>query len=207
MSTESTAEPGRLRSLVRDGLAGRGLDVGQGEDRLLVIAWPGARCELSVGDCGQAEWEYSPWPPATASPGLLADLATTLLTGRPGPFPRLAAEGTTLKGTVGHELRARGLKVELAVYAAAALDAFAEIVATSPGAEGSAQVHVADDGDLTWIRDYEAAITTMSGPGEHGQAGPVGVADAVAETVARAMACLRDSHPPKSLPAPARAST
>ncbi len=70
---------------------------------MVAIAWPGARCMLAVSDCGRAEWEYCPQPPA--DPGLAADLATTLLTGRPGPFPCLAGshERTTFKAIVGWE--------------------------------------------------------------------------------------------------------
>ena len=78
-------KPGALLSLVIDGLSGSGLDVRPGEGSMAAIAWPGARCTLAVSDCGRAEWEYCPRPPV--DPGLAADLATTLLTGRPGPFP------------------------------------------------------------------------------------------------------------------------
>jgi len=84
-SAAGLEKPGELLSLVMDGLAGSGLDVRPGEGSLVAIAWPGARCTLAVSDCGRAEWEYCPGSPA--DPGLAADLATTLLTGRPGPFP------------------------------------------------------------------------------------------------------------------------
>jgi hypothetical protein len=96
-------QAGELLSLVMDGLSGSGLDVRRDEDCRLAIAWPGARCTLAVSDCGRAEWEYCPGPPA--DPVLAADLATTLLTGRPGPFPRLTGtrERATFKGSVGRE--------------------------------------------------------------------------------------------------------
>jgi hypothetical protein len=183
-------KPGELLSLVMDGLSGSGLDVRRGEGSVVAIAWPGARCTLAVSDCGRAEWEYCPQPPA--DPGLAADLATALLTGHPGPFPRLAEsrDRATFKASVGRELKARGLDVELAVYTdEAAFDAFAEIVATAPGGNQDAQVHVADDGGMTWIRDYQAETTaTASGPDF---CGPAGVASSVVETVMRAMSCLR----------------
>ena len=185
-------KPGELLSLLTDGLSGSGLDVRRDEDCRLAIAWPGARCTLVVSDCGRAEWEYCPGPPA--DPGLAADLATTLLTGRPGPFPRLTAscERSTFKGNVGRELTARGLKVELAVYTdETAFDAFAEIVATVPGDE-DAQVNVADDGGMTWIREYQPDAAPL-GPGTCQGAGPGSVAAAVVQTVTQAMECLRAS--------------
>jgi hypothetical protein len=190
------ARPGELLSLVMDGLSGSGLDVRRDEDCRLTIDWPGARCMLAVSDCGRAEWEYCPGPPA--DPGLAADLATTLLTGCPGPFPRLegSRERATFRGSVGRELTARGLDVELVVYTdEAAFDAFAEIVATVPGDE-DAQVHVADDGGLTWIRDYQAETAAIaSGPDFCGSTvDPASVASSVVEAVTRAMSCLRPSQ-------------
>jgi hypothetical protein len=187
------AVPGELASLVMGGLAGRGLDVRRGEDNLLAIAWPGARCALAVSDCGRAEWEYCPQPPAVADPALAADLATTLLTGRAGPFPRLTGGrgSVTFKGIVARELVARGLDVELAVYAdEAAFDAFAEIVATAPG--GGAQVHVSDDGGLTWIREPpDAAGGDAAPPGQHDRPS---LAISLVEAVSQALDCLRMSE-------------
>jgi len=196
----SRARPGELLSLVAGGLAGSGLDVQEGEDSRLAITVPGARCVLMVSDCGTAEWEYCPRCPAEADPGLAADMATSLLTGRPGPFPRLAGGPSpgslTFKGMVGRELKARGLDVELAVYAdEVAYAAFAEVVATAPGGD-DAHVHVADDGGLTWIRDYETEATTVLGPEPGQPADPDGVAAAVVATVTRTMACLNPPAAP-----------
>jgi hypothetical protein len=196
-SAAGLEKPGELLSLVMDGLAGSGLDVRPGEGGLVAIAWPGARCTLAVSDCGRAEWEYCPRPPV--DPGLAADLATTLLTGRPGPFPRLAEsrERATFKASVGRELTARGLEVELAVYTdEAAFDAFAEIVATAPAGNEDAQVHVADDGSMTWIREYQADAAPL-GPGPCQDARPGRVAAAV-QAVTQAMDCLRASEQERS---------
>jgi hypothetical protein len=190
--------PGELLSLVVDGLSGSGLDVRPGAGSMVAIAWPGARCTLAVSDCGRAEWEYCPGPPA--DPGLAADLATTLLTGRPGPFPRLAEsrDRATFKASVGRELTARGLEVELAVYTdEAAFHAFAEIVATVPGGDEDAQVHVADDGGMTWIREYRADAAPL-GPGTCESAGPGSVAAAVVQAVTQVMDCLRASEQERS---------
>ena len=192
--TARRARPGELLSLVMDGLSGSGLDVRRDEDCRLAIAWPGARCMLAVSDCGRAEWEYCPGSPA--DPSLAADLATTLLTGRPGPFPRQAGsrERSTFKGSVGRELTARGLKVGLAVYTdEAAFDAFAEIVATVPSGDEDAQVYVADDGGMTWIREYQAGAAPL-GPGSCQGSGPGSVAAAVVQAVTQAMDCLRASE-------------
>jgi hypothetical protein len=177
-------------------LAECGLDVSQGEDDRLAIRWPGARCTLAVSEHGTAEWEYCPKSPAGADPGLAADMATALLTGRLGPFSCLAGsrENLTFKGAVGRELRARGLDVELAMYAdEVAFAAFAEVVATAPGGAEEAQVRVADDGGLTWIRDYEAG---PAGPGSCPAADPASIAADVVETVARAVTCLRAAVAP-----------
>jgi hypothetical protein len=188
------ARPGELLSLVMDGRSGGGLDVRRGEGSMVAIAWPGAWCALAVSDCGRAEWEYCPGPPA--DPGVTAEVATALLTGRPGPFPRLAGsrESATFKASVGRELTARGLDVELAVYTdEAAFDAFAEIVATTPGGDEDAQVHVADDGGMTWICEYQAGAAPL-GPGLCQDVDPGSMAAAVVQAVTQAMDCLRASE-------------
>jgi len=188
------ARPGELLSLVMDGLSGGGLDVRRGEGSMVAIAWPGARCTLAVSDFGLAEWEYCPGPPA--DPVLAADVATVLLTGRPGPFPRLAGsrESGTFKTSVGRELTARGLDVELAVYTdEAAFDAFAEIVATAPGGDEGAQVHVADDGGMTWIYEYQAGAAPLV-PGLCQDVDPGSMAATVVQAVTQAMDCPRASE-------------
>ena len=84
--------------------------------------------------------------------------------------------------------------MELAVYCdETAFDVFAEIIATVPGsAAGGGQVCVADDGGLTWTRDYLAEAAALSGPGLAGQAAdPAGIAGLVVEAVTRTMALLR----------------
>jgi len=192
--------PGELLRLVADGLAGAGLDVRPPADAdgcRLDIALPEARCALAVGEGGSAEWEYWPWSADDADPDLTADLATVLLTGRSGRQPRLGSghqrENVTFKGIVGLELKARGLEVELAVYCdETVFDTFAEIIATVPGSGDVAHVCVADDGGLTWTRDYLAEAAALSGPGLCGQAAdPAGIAGSVVEAVTRAMALLR----------------
>jgi hypothetical protein len=193
--------PGELLRLVADGLTGAGLDVRPPADAdgcRLDIALPRARCTLAVGEGGSAEWEYWPWSADDADPDLTADLATVLLTGRSGRQPRLGSghqrENVTFKGIVGLELKARGLEVELAVYCdGTVFDTFAEIIATVPGSGDVAHVCVADDGGLTWTRDYLAeAAALVSAPDRCGQAAdPASIAGSVVEAVTRAMALLR----------------
>jgi len=192
------ARPGELLSLVADGLTSLGLDVMQGEAGQLAIASPEARCALSVSDCGRTEWEYCLPSAATADVLVAADLATILLTGCLGPFPRLGdgRSNVTFKGLVAHELAARGMEVELAVYADEdAFDAFAEIVATGPG--GCSQVHVSDDGGLTWIREAPAGASSTAGR-RGPSATPGSIAAEVVEAVGWAMDYLQTSdhkHP------------
>jgi hypothetical protein len=98
-----------------------------------------------------------------ADPQLTADLATALLTGNAGHYPRPAGgyrrEGITFRGIVGRELKARGLDVGLEVYADEDyFDAHAEIIVTNHGSQDDAQVRVTDEGCLTWTRDYCAMI-------------------------------------------------
>lgn len=190
-----------LLRLVADGLADSGLNVRPPErdgSCRLAIACAGARCTLAVNDWEDAEWEYCPSSGDNADPKQLADAATALLTGRADDFPRLGRgyehEGITLKGIIGLELKARGLDVDLNVcqdkdY----FDAHAEILVTSPGSEENAKVCVTDDGCLTWMRDYwNEAATILPEPDVCGWiTDPAVVAEAVAETVTRAMSYLR----------------
>jgi hypothetical protein len=122
--------------------------------------------------------------------------------GRAGPQPRLGSghqrENVTFKGIVGLELKARGLDVELAVYCdETAFDTFAEIIATVPGqGDGGGLVCVADDGGLTWTRDYLVeAAALVSAEGLCGQAAdPASIAGSVVEAVTRAMSLLRPAE-------------
>lgn len=193
--------PGELLRLVTCGLAGRGLDVaasGHEESHQVAIACEGAGCTLTVDDWGRVTWEHRTWLPGYADPKLTADLATALLTGRPGPYPLLgrnsSQRGITFKAIVGLELRARGLDVGLAVYEDEHfLDAHVEITVTTPGAADAAEVCVTDDGCLTWTRDYWDEATITAGPEglDMWIADPSAVARSVAETIARAMSHLQ----------------
>jgi hypothetical protein len=196
--------PGELLRLVMDGMASSGFDVrppGHEESRCMTIASAGAQCTLEVTGYGSTKWEYCPWTSDEADPDVTADLATALLTGRPGPFPLLGRghqhQNITFKGIVGLELKARGLDVELVVYSDEDYyDACAEIVATAPGTgDDEAKVCVTDDGCLIWAREYESeADAIVSDPEFSGWiTNPASVAATVVETVTRAMSCLPGS--------------
>lgn len=202
-SVADRTRPGELLRLVADGLAGSGLDIRlpeHAEGSQLSIVCGAGQCAVSVSDWGSAEWEYCPGP--DADPGLAADLAATLLTGRAGKHPRGGRGhergGITFKGIAGRELKARGLDVKLAVYADEDyFEAPAEIVVTSPGSGDDAKVYITDDGWLTWTRDYwPESAAVLAGPQSCGQlADPASVAASVTQTITRAMSCLRPAGP------------
>jgi hypothetical protein len=191
---------GELIRLVAEGLAGCGLDVRLSDPEgsaQLTIACEAGQCVLWVNDWGYAEWDYRPRSKDEADPRLTAEMATALLTGRAGQYECLAGEyrcdGITFKGIVGRELKARGLDVGLAVYEDEDyFDVRAEIVITVPASEDGAEVRVADDGWLTWTRDYwgqTAAIVFepefcgwITNPGH--------VAASVVATIMPALSCL-----------------
>jgi hypothetical protein len=149
--------------LVAAGLAAGGVDVradgpGGGEVDHVVIVADGGRCELTVDERGRVQWDYRP---RSADPKLIADMATTLLTGQGRDLPRLGdgyeRPGVRLKGVVGSELRARGLDVELGVYTDERFfEAYSEIIATNPGDGQDGEVCVNDGGQLLWTRDFAA---------------------------------------------------
>ena len=193
-------KPGELMRLVADGLTENGLRVrlpGWEHGRRLAISHHGARCDLAVNDCGYVEWDYSPWASDEADPKQIADVATTLLTGRARDYPR---EGTgydlpdiTFKGIVGLELKARGLDVDLEVYEDQDYyAAVAEIVVSDPESEEIARVRVGDSGDVTWERDYwpEAAVITWEPDYTGWIADPGSVAGAIVATITQAISLV-----------------
>jgi len=193
-------KPGELMRLVADGLTGNGLRVRLPEcedGRRLAISYHGARCDLAVNDCGYVEWDYFPRASGEADPKQTADLATTLLTGRAGDYPRVGTgydlPDITFKGIVGLELKARGLDVGLEVYEDEDYyAAVAEIVVTSPESEEIARVRVTDDGGVTWERDYwpEAAVITWEPDYSGWIADPGSVAGAIVATITRAISLV-----------------
>jgi hypothetical protein len=166
--TMIAGQPGELMHLVADGLVGNGFPVGLPEfddGRRLSITSPVARCALSVEDCGAVVCDWNPVAGSSVDPLDLAHVASALLTGREGQTGWVGdgrRSDLTLKGKVGQELRARGLRVDLEVYPDdMSLEAHTAIVASAPEGSGDGQVRVSDDGRMSWERDYGAALADM----------------------------------------------
>jgi hypothetical protein len=164
------ARPGELMHLVAGGLAGNGYEAGlpdSDDGRRLSITGPAARCALAVEDCGSVALDWNPVAGKAVDPLELAGVACALLTGRAG-LPGWHGDGgsradLTLKGRVGRELQARGLRVGLEVYPdELSFEAVTAIVVTVPGTGLDGEVRVSDDGRLSWERDYgaEAAVSS-----------------------------------------------
>lgn len=91
------------------------------------------------------------------------------------------------------ELKARGLDVDLEVYEDQDYyAAVAEIVVTDPGSEEIARVRVADNGGVTWERDYwpEAAVIAWESDYSGWIADPGSVAGAIVATITRAVSLV-----------------
>jgi hypothetical protein len=96
------------------GLTGAGFDVRlpeHREERRLLISSSDSECTLTVSDWGETELEYSPRPGEGADPMRLADMASVLLSGRPGDGSGHGRGGLTLKGIVGLELGTRAARL------------------------------------------------------------------------------------------------
>lgn len=163
-AAECAYRPGELMHMVADRLSAHGLDVALPElddGRRLSITGGVGRCELSVGDCGHVECEYTLPDRGDAAPKRIADVATMLLTGQGEGYPRQGTgygqPGISLKGIAGLELKARGFDVDLEVYEDyVCYDVFASIVVTNPGPGANGAVRVGDDGIIIWEQDYPA---------------------------------------------------
>lgn len=195
-ATEGIGKPGELVRLVASKLARHDLDVSDpepGRCRLSITNIEGARCELSVcEETGDVRWD---WIPDGADPRQIADMATFLLTGQTQDHrgeTQSVPDHLTFKGAVGLVMKARGLDVELETWTddlhyEAGADT---IVVTRPGAPEDPKVIVADDGSLTWYRDYWAdhAVITWE-PEYSGYLGDIGtIADDITGTRALAVA-------------------
>ena len=198
-AAEPAGHPGALMYLVAAGLIRSGASVGLVplplvDEPCLPITCPHARCTLTVHDDGPVIWEWRPAAGGQVDPKQLADMACALLTGQASQQPRLGdgygRRTVTLKGVVGRELAARGLMVDLGLYPDTVFyDVSAVIVVTSPGSDPEAEVWVADDGSLSWERDYGAAGTLPAGdPGC--PAGSADLGELAADIVARVTAAL-----------------
>lgn len=177
----SAAEPGEPMRMMAALLADRGVDIclpEREESRTLRVsnAGPG-QCEIDVEDNTSVVWEYDLRD--RAEPTGISGMVLGML-GADGArlqFDARAHVASTLKGMVGRDLRARGLKPVLEVYEDH--DAVVEVVVTNPARPERGLVRIADDGMLRWECDYEdlpegaaaVADTTVAVLASAGQAG------------------------------------
>jgi hypothetical protein len=189
--------PGDLMRQVAHRFIVRGFAVRYPErefDRRLVLTDPaGLPSVATVGDSGHVLWECKPPVPGDADPKKLADLVTSLLTGRTGNF-RYRGDGyrrggLTLKGIVGRELAARGLTVALDIYSDTDwYEVNAAIAVTNSGRQQDATAWVHDTGCITWERDYwpEAATITWEPDFSWEITDPAKIADRIVNTITTA---------------------
>jgi len=191
-------QPGGLMHMVAEGLSAQGFKITYPEfdyERCLTfVGLDGVSSSVTVSDNGRVEWECFG---RAADPGKIADLAATLLAGRSVDCPRwddtTLAPDVPFKGIVGRQLKASGLDVCLQVYEDQDFyDVLAEIVVTDPDARDYATVRVADDGAVTWQRDFWPEAVTITWhdeppPTENAENIARSIVDAVTLAVSRAI--------------------
>src|SRR6266566_3787403 len=150
--------PGAAMHMVAEKLTAHGFDVRGPEweegRRLRVTNLPGTTCEVTVED-GFVTWEYWRWASKGADPDRLAGQVMRLLTGDAATLlPSGAAARSVrvgMQGIVGRELKAKGLDVDLDIYADhGAFEVIAEIVVTNPAHPERGRVRVGDEAGLLW---------------------------------------------------------
>ena len=113
---------------------------------------------LTVSDHAHAELQSDHDNPHHA-----ADVAAALLSAAPSDARHpdaISDGGITFKGIAGMDLKAKGFNVALNVYTDDFYyDVSGEIAVTSPAADAGT-VYIADDGALTWFRDYRTGTPT-----------------------------------------------
>src|SRR6266542_440786 len=153
-----SGEPGAAMRAVAARLAAHGFDVrgpawAEGR-RLMVTNLAGATCDVTAEDDGPVTWEYARGASEGADPGMLAGLVMRLLTGdNARRRSRVDRRDLTagLQSTVGRELKAKGLDVDLDIYADhASLEVIAEIVVTNPAQPERGRVRIGDELGLEW---------------------------------------------------------
>ncbi len=154
-----SGEPGAAMRAVAARLAAHGFDVrgpawAEGR-RLMVTNLAGATCDVTAEDDGPVTWEYARGASEGADPGRLAGLVMRLLTGDNASRRRSRVDRRDLtaglQSTVGRELKAKGLDVDLDIYADhASLEVIAEIVVTNPAQPERGRVRIGDELGLEW---------------------------------------------------------
>jgi hypothetical protein len=158
---DDTQSGAPMRAMIET-LTGRGFNVRDLEWESLVFDLDGAnfrRCELQVGFSGNVVWEYLPSKDAHIGSADISRMvlrllgAHTIIPGEPHTKPHPQA---TPKGAVAHEMKARGLGVEINVLIdniVYTVDALIEV--TNPAKRERGVVSVTDDGAIYWECEFE----------------------------------------------------
>jgi hypothetical protein len=159
---ERECVPGQLMRMVAGELIAHGFEVRSpeydDERRLTITNLKDMRCWLIIEDCGYVECECVPQPSHDNDPTMLIGMVKNVLASdsekRYHVAERPRMRNLSLKGIVGHELKAAGLDVGLDVYED--LDSYevtAEIVVTNPGKPERGEIRISDEGAVTWECD------------------------------------------------------
>ena len=139
--------------LTEQGFDVRGPDCDESR-QLAITNAPKGRCELDVGDSGWVTCEYFPWGGQRIIPDVVSQAVLRLLA--VSADKSLGADAAahpraTLKGAVGHEMKARGLTVDLRMSEDMVdYTIYAEVAITNPEQPGRGTVCVTDDGNIWW---------------------------------------------------------
>lgn len=172
---------------VADGLTDQGLDVRDPAcEKAHILKITSARsllCEIIISQSGLVTWEYLPLTGSGADPAQVTKMIMSAL-GTDGAdysgVPPRQCPGLTLKGTVGRELRERGMQVRLSVIAPddVLCEVYSDIEVMNPEKRSRGRVLFDDDGVIRWeCRISESAAGSQGiEPGE------------IAGTIARVLA-------------------
>lgn len=132
--------------------------------RLNIVNARRARSEIIAEDCGYVVWDYWPWSGAHSDPADITSLVLRVLGADHYATTRniSAQPALKLKGIVGRDLAARGLRVSLEVFEdLVAFDVVAEISVTNPARPERGRVCITDEGSVMWEYHHESTRETL----------------------------------------------
>jgi hypothetical protein len=162
----------------------------------------GMRCWVCVTDEGLVEWEWVPAGTQNADPWQVGNLVASMLAGRSVDCAREVRlpPDISLKGAVGHHLKASGLDVSLNVYADDdRYETVSDIAVTDPSPHSDWTVYVTDNGAVSWLHDFWPDSTVPPPDSDPAQEDVERIAktivDAIALAVSRAIPALPGPNP------------